>query len=107
MIDPMIPGSAVATFSDNLPSSLARAFNFLLNHSLTLFGFFGGVDEPPELPPVNEVTMVEMVSPKAVKIAVMENLCSLKTSLIFSRRLKSSSKIFSTVCRMRASSLRF
>ena len=109
MIDPMIPGSAAAALPAILPRSLARALSLFFINSLSLLGFFGGDEEPA--PPVRAVTIVEMISPREVKTAVMVSPCSLKTSLSFSRRLRSSSRIFSTVWRMRenceASSLRF
>ena len=110
MIDPMIPGSAAAALPASLPKSLARALR-ALTHSLSLLGFLGGVEEPPALPPVTEVTMVEMISPNDVSTAVIVSPCSLRMSLSFSRRPRSSSRIFSTVCRIlencEASSLRF
>ena len=77
MIDPMIPGSAAAALPANLPRSLARAFNLFLIHSLTLLGFFGGVDEPPAPPPhVIEVILVEIIKPSDVSTAVIVNPCS-------------------------------
>lgn len=78
MIEPMIPGRAAAALPASLPRSLARAFSLFLNHSLTLFGCFGGVVEPPPPPPVNEVMIVEMTSPNAVNTTVIVRPCSLK-----------------------------
>ena len=99
MIDPMIPGNAAAALPASRPSTLARALSLFLTHSLSLLGFFRGVEEP--LLPVNALMRVEMIKPKDVKTAVIVNPCSLKISLSFSRRLKSSSRIFSIVCRIR------
>ena len=101
MIDPMIPGSVAAALPASLPRSRARALSLFFTHSLTLLGCFGGVGEPA-LPPVRAVTIVEMIKPIEVNTAVMVSPCSLKTSLSFSRRLRSPSRIFSTVCRIRA-----
>jgi len=112
MIDPMIPGRAAAALPASLPKSLARALSLFLTHSLTLLGFFGGLDPPPPPPPpVRAVMMVDTKRPIIVKTAVMVRPCSLKTSLIFSLSDRSPSMIFSAVCRIRenceASSLRF
>ena len=85
MIDPMIPGSAAAALPASLPRSRARAFNLFLTHSLSLLGFFGGVEEPPlAAPPVRAVTIVEMIRPIEVKTAVIVKPCSLRISLSFS-----------------------
>ena len=51
MIDPIIPGSAAAALPAILPRSLARAFSLFLNHSLSLFGCFGGNPPAPAAPP--------------------------------------------------------
>ena len=99
-IDPMIPGNAAAALPASLPRTLARALSLFLIHSLSLLGFFWGVDDLTA-PPVNALMRVEMIKPIEVNTAVMVSPCSLKTSLSFSRRLKSSSRIFSTVCRIR------
>ena len=112
MIDPMIPGSAVAALPASLPRSRARALSLFFTHSLTLLGCFGGFGDPPApAPPVRVVTIVEMIKSIEVNTAVMVRPCSLKTSLSFSRRLRSSSRIFSTVCHIQenweANSLRF
>ena len=110
MIDPMIPGNAAAALPASRPMTLARALSLFLIHSLSLLGFFTGVEDPPALP-VKAVTIVEVIRPIKVKTAVIFNPCSLKTSLSFSRRLRSSSRIFSTVWRIlenwEANSLRF
>ena len=93
MIDPMIPGMAAVAFAASLPRTRARAFNLFLTHSLTVFGFLEGVEGFPALPlPAKEVTIVEISNPTAVSTAVIVNPCSLKTSLTFSRRLRSSSQ---------------
>ena len=48
-----------------------EAFNLFLTHSLTLLGFFGGVDEPPAPPPpVIEVIIVEIIKPSGASTAV-------------------------------------
>ena len=112
MIDPMIPGNAAAALQASLPRSRARALSLFFTHFLTLLGCFGGFGDPPApAPPVRVVTIVEMIKPIEVNTAVMVSPCSLKTSLSFSQRLRSSSRIFSTVCRIRANweanSLRF
>ena len=99
MIDPMIPGNAAAALPASLPRSRARALSLFLIHSLSFLGFFGGVEEL--LAPVNALMRVEMIKPIEVKTAVIVNPCSLKTSLSFSQRLRSSSRIFSTICRIR------
>ena len=92
MIDPIIPGSAAAALPAILPISLARDLSLFLNHSLSLFGCFGG-DPPapaaPAAPPVSEVMIVEMINPNAVNTAVIVIHCSLKMSLNFSRRVRS------------------
>ena len=111
MIDPMTPGSAAAALPVSLPRSRARALSLFFTHSSTLLGFFGGVVDPAAAPPVRVVTIVEMIKSIEVNTAVMVRPCSLKTSLSFSRRLRSSSRIFSTVCHIQenweANSLRF
>ena len=98
----MIPGKAAAALPARRPKTRARALSLFLNHSLSLFGFFGGggggEEDPP--PPVRAVMIVEMSSPMEVKTAVIVKPCSLKMSLIFSRKLKSSSRILLAVCRI-------
>ena len=107
----MIPGNAAVTLPASRPRTLARALSLFLIHSLRLLGSkIVRVEDPPALP-VKAVTIIEMIRPIEVKTAVMVNPCSLKTSLSFSRRLRSSSRIFSTVWRIRenceANSLQF
>ena len=85
----------------SLPKTLARTLSFPFTHSLSLFGCFGG--EPPEDPPIKIPMMVEMTSPREVNTAVIVKPCFLKASLIFSRKIKSPSSMFSTVyaCKLR------
>ena len=102
MIDPIIFGRAAAALPAILPRSLARDLSLYLNHSLSLLGFFGGVNDPPAPAlPVSEVMIVEMINPNVVNIAVIAIPCSLKISLTFSKRVISPSRIFSIVCRSR------
>ena len=80
MIDPMIPGSAAAALPASLPRSLERVLSLFLTHSLSLLGFFGGVEDPPALPPVRAVTrlnsektqMLRMTPAKAVRLTSVE-----------------------------------
>ena len=101
IIDPIIPGSAAAALPAILPRSLARALSLFLNHSLSLLCLGGFADPPAPALPVSEVMIVEMINPKAVNTAVIVIPCSLKMSLTFSRRVRSPSRIFSIVCRIR------
>ena len=80
MIDPTIPGSAAAALTAILPRNLARALSLFLNHSLSLLGFFWGVDDPPApaAPPVSEVMIVEMINPNAVNTAVIVIPCRIR-----------------------------
>ena len=102
------PGNALLPASR--PRTLARALILFFIHSFSLLGIFGVVEDPLALP-VKAVTIVDMIRPIEVKTAVMVNPCSLNTSFSFSRRLRSSSRIFSTVWRIRenceANSLQF
>ena len=101
-IDPMIPGRAATALPASLPRSLARALSFPFIHSLSLFGCFGGLAVAAPSPPVKKPMIVETTSPREVSTAVIVKPCSLNISLIFSQRVKSSSRIFSTVCRILA-----
>ena len=89
MIDPMIPGMQQLLYLRVYRKVELRALSLFLTHSLSLLGFFGGVEEPPAAaPPVRAVTIVEMIKPSEVSTAVIVSPCSLKTSLSFSRRLQ-------------------
>ena len=45
MIDPMIPGNAAAALPASRSRCLAKALSLFLIYSLSLFGFFGRVEE--------------------------------------------------------------
>ena len=99
MIEPMIPGNAAAALPASRPKSLARALSLFLIHSPILLGFLGGVVDPPvAAPPVRDETIVEMIKPSDVSTAVIVKPCSLRISLSFSFKFRSSSRIFSIVC---------
>ena len=90
----MIAGRPAAA---NLPNNLIKALSLFFNQFFTCSGFEGEFELPPELPTVKLVTIVSIIKPKDIKIAVIVIPCSLNTVLIFSLTVKSPSSIFSIV----------
>ena len=91
----MIPGKAATAFSARRFKASDKCLSLFLTHSRILFLSFGA--PPPFPPPVSETTIVEMIVPIAMSIAIIAIPCSLHMILGFSAREVSLSKILAMV----------